>query len=50
MEHPLLVQGGRVLDLVADPHQPREADILIENGIIAAISAPGMPPAVNGSP
>jgi 5-methylthioadenosine/S-adenosylhomocysteine deaminase len=39
----LLVRGGRVLDLAADPHQPREADILIESGIVAAISTPGKP-------
>jgi 5-methylthioadenosine/S-adenosylhomocysteine deaminase len=32
-----------VLDLAADPHQPREADILIESGIVAAISTPGKP-------
>lgn len=35
----LLLRGGRVLDLDADPHQPPIADILIEDGAIAAIGS-----------
>src|SRR5260370_1443717 len=30
----LLVKGGKLLDIDADPHRPRLADILIEAGII----------------
>ena len=37
---PLLLQGGRVLDLNQDPHRPGEADILIANGRIVSVGAP----------
>jgi guanine deaminase len=40
----LLLKGGRVLDLEQDPHRPREADVLIEDGRIVSITevAPGL--------
>jgi 5-methylthioadenosine/S-adenosylhomocysteine deaminase len=33
----IVVKGGRVLDLDGDPHHPHEADILLEDGLIAAL-------------
>ncbi|SDR63132.1 guanine deaminase [Rhizobiales bacterium GAS113] len=37
----LLVKGGKLLDLDADPYRPRLADILIEDGIITGIRDQG---------
>src|SRR5688572_4644100 len=39
----LLIRGGQIYEHDGDVHRPRTADILIENGVIAAIGAPLAP-------
>lgn len=42
-KRPLLVQGGLVMRDGGDPHRPERADVLVRDGIIAAIGADAAP-------